>query len=116
MIDVMMFLLVFFVLISIHVLPSLGLKVALPQSSTASRLDEPRRVTVTITQEGRVYLDGNATTVEALPTLLQNLNAQSRIAVIIAGDQASQLQAVVDVLGALQKGGVAATAITTKAK
>lgn len=30
MIDVMMFLLVFFVLISIHVLPALGLKVALP--------------------------------------------------------------------------------------
>jgi biopolymer transport protein ExbD len=116
MIDVMMFLLVFFVLISIHVLPALGLKVALPQSSAASRLEEPRRVTVTITKEGGVYLDGNATSVQELPTLLHNLNSQSKIAVIIAGDQASQLQAVVDVLGALQKGGVAATAITTKVK
>lgn len=116
MIDVMMFLLVFFVLISIHVLPSLGLKVALPESSAASRLDEPRRVTVSITKDGEVYLDGNATTVDELPTLLHNLNAQSKTAVIIAGDQASHLQTVVDVLGALQKGGVAATAITTKAK
>jgi biopolymer transport protein ExbD len=116
MIDVMMFLLVFFVLISIHVLPALGLKVALPQSSAASHLDEPRRVTVTITQDGAVYLDGNPTSVEELPALLHNLNAQSKIAVIIAGDEASHLQAVVDVLGALQKGGVAATAITTKAK
>jgi biopolymer transport protein ExbD len=116
MIDVMMFLLVFFVLISIHVLPSLGLKVALPQSSAASRLDEPRRVTVTLTKEGGVYLDGNATTVEELPALLRNLSAQSKVAVIIAGDELSHLQAVVDVLGALQKGGVAATAITTKAK
>jgi biopolymer transport protein ExbD len=116
MIDVMMFLLVFFVLISIHVLPALGMKVALPQSNAASKLDEPRRVIVTLTREGGVYLDGNETTVEELPTLLGNLNSQSKIAVIIAGDERSHLQSLVDVLGALQQGGVAATAITTKAK
>jgi biopolymer transport protein ExbD len=116
MIDVMMFLLVFFVLISIHVLPALGLKVALPQSSAASRLDEPRRVTVTLTKDGGVYLDGNSTTVEELPSLLRTLSSQSKIVVVIAGDEHSHLQLLVDVLGALQKGGVAATAITTKAK
>jgi biopolymer transport protein ExbD len=116
MIDVMMFLLVFFVLISIHVLPALGLKVALPQSSAASKLDDPRRVTVTLTKEGGVYLDGNETSLEELPGQLRNLNSQSKIAVIIAGDEKSHLQSLVDVLAALQKGGVAATAITTKAK
>jgi len=116
MIDVMMFLLVFFVLISVHVLPALGLKVALPQSSAASRIDEPRRITITLTKEGGVYLDGNATTLEELPNQLRNLSSQSKIAVIIAGDELSNLQAVVDILGALQKGGVAATTITTKAK
>ena len=116
MIDVMMFLLVFFVLISLHVLPALGLKVNLPKSSTASPLDEPRRITVTLTKEGGVYLDGNETTIEELPSLLRNLSSQSKIAVIIAGDERSHLQSLVDVLGALQKGGVAATAITTKVK
>lgn len=116
MIDVMMFLLVFFVLISVHVLPALGLKVALPQSSAASRIDEPRRITITLTKEGGVYLDGNATTLEELPIQLRNLSSQSKIAVVIAGDELSNLQAVVDILGALQKGGVAATTITTKAK
>jgi biopolymer transport protein ExbD len=116
MIDVMMFLLVFFVLISVHVLPALGLKVALPQSSAATRIDEPRRITITLTKEGGVYLDGNATTLEELPNQLHNLSSQSKIAVVIAGDELSNLQAVVDILGALQKGGVAATTITTKAK
>jgi biopolymer transport protein ExbD len=116
MIDVMMFLLVFFVLISVHVLPALGLKVALPQSSAATRIDEPRRITITLTKEGGVYLDGNATTLEELPNQLRNLSSQSKIAVVIAGDELSNLQAVVDILGALQKGGVAATTITTKAK
>ena len=37
MIDVMMFLLIFFVLISLNVIPAFGLKTALPDSSTAQR-------------------------------------------------------------------------------
>jgi biopolymer transport protein ExbD len=115
MVDVMMFLLVFFVLISIHVLPALGLKVALPHSSAAARLDEVRHVTVTLTADGALYLDGNPTTAEELTTQLKNLSAQSKIAVIIAGDQRSQLQPLVDVLGALQRSGIAATSITAKA-
>jgi biopolymer transport protein ExbD len=116
MVDVMMFLLVFFVLISIHVLPALGLKVALPHSSVAAKLDEVRHVTVTLTGDSGLYLDGNPTTVEALPDQLRTLSAQSKVAVIIAGDERSQLQLLVDVLGALQKSGIAATSITTKAK
>jgi biopolymer transport protein ExbD len=116
MVDVMMFLLVFFVLISIHVLPALGLKVALPHSSVATKLDEVRRVTVTLTADSGIYLDGNATTVSDLPEQLRNLSVQSRVAVIIAGDERSQLQLLVDVLGALQRSGIAATSITTKAK
>ena len=116
MVDVMMFLLVFFVLISIHVLPALGLKVALPHSSAAAKLDEVRRVTVTLTPDSGLYLDGNPTTVEALPDQLRTLSVQSKVAVIIAGDERSQLQLLVDVLGALQRSGIAATSITTKAK
>jgi hypothetical protein len=67
MVDVMMFLLVFFVLISIHVLPALGLKVALPHSSVAAKIDEVRHVTVTLAADGGIYLDGNPTTVGDLP-------------------------------------------------
>jgi biopolymer transport protein ExbD len=116
MVDVMMFLLVFFVLISIHVLPALGLKVALPHSSAAAKLDEIRRVTLTLTADGGIYLDGNPTSAEDLPDQLRNLSTQSKLAVIIAGDEHSQLQLLVDVLGALQRSGIAATSITTKAK
>ena len=116
MVDVMMFLLVFFVLISIHVLPALGLKVALPHSSVAAKIDEVRHVTVTLAADGGIYLDGNPTTVGDLPDQLRTLSAQSKVAVIIAGDEHSQLQPLVDVLGGLQKAGIAATSITAKAK
>jgi biopolymer transport protein ExbD len=115
MVDVMMFLLVFFVLISIHVLPSKGLKVALPHSNAATKIDEVRRVTVTLSADNAIYLDGNPTSVGELAEQLRNLSAQSKVAVIIAGDERSQLQLLVDVLGALQKSGIAATSITTRA-
>jgi biopolymer transport protein ExbD len=116
MIDVMMFLLVFFVLISIHVLPALGLKVALPHSAEPTRIEEPKRVTVTLTEDGDVYLDSERTDLQQLPEQLRALKAQSKIAVIIAGDEHSKLQQLVDVLDAMKHGDVAAASIVTKPK
>jgi biopolymer transport protein ExbD len=116
MIDVMMFLLVFFVLISINVLPALGLKVALPHSASPTRIEEPKRITVTISQDGAIFLDGEATTLERLPDQLRALNDKSKIAVIIAGDERTMLQPLVDLIDALKRGGVPAASIVTKPK
>jgi biopolymer transport protein ExbD len=116
MIDVMMFLLVFFVLISINVLPSLGLKVALPHSGSPTRIEEPRRVTVTIAPDGSIFLDDQATTVGQLPDRLRALSMSSKLVVIIAGDERTPLQTLVDVLDALKRGGVPAASIITKPK
>ena len=116
MIDVMMFLLVFFVLISINVLPALGLKVALPHSASPTRIEEPKRITVTISQDGAIFLDGQVTTLEQLPDQLRALNDKSKIAVIIAGDERTMLQPLVDLIDALKRGGVPAASIVTKQK
>jgi biopolymer transport protein ExbD len=116
MIDVMMFLLVFFVLISIHVLPALGLKVALPHSADPTRIEELKRITVTMTEDGAIYLDSERTDLQKLPEQLRALKAQSKIAVIIAGDGNSKLQQLVDVLDAMKRGDVAAASIVTKPK
>jgi len=116
MIDVMMFLLVFFVLISINVLPSLGLKIKLPQSALPSKIEETKRVTVTIGKDGQIYIEGDQTTLQQLPDQLRALNAKSKIAVIIAGDERTMLQPLVDLLDALKRGDVAAASIVTKPK
>jgi biopolymer transport protein ExbD len=116
MIDVMMFLLVFFVLISIHVLPALGLKVALPHSAAPARMDELKRVTVTMTDDGSIYLDGAKTSLEQLPDELRALEARSKLAVVIAGDRHSMLQQLVDVLDAMKRADVASVSIVTKPK
>lgn len=114
MIDVMMFLLVFFVLISLNALPSRGLKVALPYAADPAHLDVPKRVTVTLTAEGDVYLDGDKTTLAELGSQLQVLARNTKLAVIIAGDRDAQLQPLVHVLEALQQAGIPAASIIAK--
>ena len=115
MIDVMMFLLVFFVLISTNVLPALGLKVALPRSANPDRINEPRRVTITISKDAQIYLDADRVSLPDLAGRLQAMEANGRkLAVIIAGDQGAEVQTLVGVMDSLKSANVEAASIITK--
>jgi biopolymer transport protein ExbD len=114
MIDVMMFLLVFFVLISLNALPSRGLKVALPYAADAAHLDVPKRVTVTLAASGDVYLDGTKTDLAGLGSQLHELAQSTKLTVIIAGDQNAHLQPLVSVLDALKSAGIGSASIIAK--
>jgi biopolymer transport protein ExbD len=114
MIDVMMFLLVFFVLISLNALPSRGLKVALPYAADATHLDVPKRVTVTLAANGDVYLDGVKTDLADLGTQLHAMAQNAKLTVIIAGDQNAHLQPLVSVLDALKSAGIGSASIIAK--
>ncbi len=115
MIDVMMFLLVFFVLISTNVLPALGLKVKLPKSAAPDPVHEPHRVTITIGKDAQYFLDAAPVTLPDLPARLRDMQKDgTKLAVIIAGDQGSQVQALVGVMDALKAADVEAASIITK--
>jgi biopolymer transport protein ExbD len=114
MIDVMMFLLVFFVLISLNALPSRGLKVALPYAADATHLDVPKRVTVTLAANGDTYLDGAKTDLAELGRQLQVMAQSTKLTVIIAGDQNAHLQPLVSVLDALKSAGIGSASIIAK--
>jgi len=86
----------------------------LPHSASPSKIEEPKRVTVTISSDGLIYLEGVRTTLEHLPDQLRSLSLNAKIAVIIAGDQTTKLQTLVDVLDALKAGQVPAASIVTK--
>ena len=66
MIDVMMFLLVFFVLISINVIPAFGLKTRLPVAESAQTNANRHSVVLAIGRDGQLQLDGIPVTTEAL--------------------------------------------------
>jgi biopolymer transport protein ExbD len=117
MIDVMMFLLVFFVLISINVLPALGLKIKPPTSAAPDQLVEKHRVTIGLDRDGKTFVDGQPV---AFADLAARVTAGSdpskKLVVTIAGDEAAQLQSVVEVLDALKLAGVTSVSIVTRAK
>jgi biopolymer transport protein ExbD len=114
MIDVMMFLLVFFVLISLNALPALGLRVALPVAANPTHLDVTRRVTLTLTAAGDLYIDGERTTLEGITERLRALAQDSKLTVIISGDRAAQLQPLVSVLDSLKRAGIVSASIVVR--
>ncbi|MBB4199005.1 biopolymer transporter ExbD [Rhodoblastus sphagnicola] len=115
MIDVMMFLLVFFVLISMNVLPALGLRIAPPTSAHPDQMVERTRMQVGIDPNGGVFLDGAAIELGQLTAKLKAANTGERpLAVIISGDAGANIQHLVGVLDALKAAGVASAQIVAK--
>ena len=131
MIDVMMFLLVFFVLISINVIPALGIKMNLPSSNSVKEEHPPIRVIISISADGSYQLDGvSFSSLDRLKSALMDLKNQKtaqsnnnaligaspKLAVIINGDEQSPLQRLVDVMDMLKSSGVDAMTIASKKK
>jgi biopolymer transport protein ExbD len=115
MIDVMMFLLVFFVLISINVIPALGLRTTLPRSGQAEKLSLHKRAVITLTKDGAVQLDGKTMGLEQLNSVLSQRKAQGEnLDITINGDESVKLQRLVDVFDVLKSGGFDNVAIATE--
>lgn len=117
MIDVMMFLLVFFVLVSLNVLPASGIKAKLPGSAAPDRLEEAKVVVVGLGRTGDFKLDGQLVSLERLTELLRAKSLESRPpAVVLAGDADVELQRLVDAMDAIKASGIASVAIAARRK
>ena len=116
MIDVMMFLLVFFVLISTNVIPSTGLSTLLPQSAQASKSTIKKSTIVTITKTGQLQLNGETITLEQLGQKIGAIADVKEMGVTIKSDAESLMQNVIDVMDVLKQAGVAKVSIATKSK
>ncbi|HEX5391667.1 MAG TPA: biopolymer transporter ExbD [Rhodocyclaceae bacterium] len=117
MIDVMMFLLVFFVLISLHVIPAIGIKTDLPGSGQTDKLEVRKHVLVTISANGRLQLDGEDYTLEGVRSALAAIQKTNPNAdVVINSDKEASVQFVIDVMDAIKSAGINAIAIAAKPK
>jgi biopolymer transport protein ExbD len=115
MIDVMMFLLVFFVLISINVIPALGIKTTLPQSSQAQDTRAVKNVIITLAPTGETQLDGAIVQADELTQRLAQMRSENpAINVIINGDETVQMQRLVDALDAVKAAGIDSLSMATK--
>lgn len=117
MIDVMMFLLVFFVLISLHVIPAFGLKTQLPGSTHSESLQPSHSVVVTIGADGRMMVEGTPSTLGTLATDIGLVKRRyPRIDVVINGDKGVAMQRLIDVMDAVKDAGVTDIAIAAGKK
>jgi biopolymer transport protein ExbD len=115
MIDVMMFLLVFFVLISINVIPALGLRTVLPQSAAPDQIKQKKQVIITLGKDEVVQLDGKTVDLLLLGDLLAQRRARGEdLSITINGDEGVTLQRLVDVFDVLKAGGFEDVAIAAQ--
>ncbi|HQT42372.1 MAG TPA: biopolymer transporter ExbD [Halothiobacillus sp.] len=117
MIDVMMFLLVFFVLISMNVIPATGLKTELPGSAQPERLNRAYHAVIIIGAQGRIQLEGKDYDLTSLGIALGALKQSHKdIDLVIDGDKGSELQSLVDVMDVVKTSGITAVSIAAKKK
>jgi biopolymer transport protein ExbD len=105
MIDIMFFMLVFFIMVTLHMIPDAGLRTQLPSSASAQRLPPPK-VTVTLASDGSVSVDGRTISTAALTALLAKRPDAAHTVVTIAGAKDVQLQKLVNVMDACRAAGV----------
>ena len=103
-IDLMFFLLIFFIMITLHMIPSTGLASNLASSSTAAVLPRPK-VLVTVDAAGAISVDGRSLTPAQLTASL-HAGDPSHTIVTIAGAKQTSLQHLMNVMDACRTAGV----------
>ena len=100
MLDLAYVLLVIFIIMTTAAVQ--GIKVNLPKASDQPSLSKPKTVAITITNDGKVFMDAVPVTMDELADRLRQKKAQiPDLPVVVRGDGQTQYQHVVDVLALL---------------
>ncbi len=103
MIDIMLFLLVFFAMLTLRMIPTSGHITKLPTSSTAVTIPPPKLL-VEIREDGSLEVEKKILTTAQLTELLKGRDG-GKTSVTIAGNQTASLQQVMGVIDAIKSGG-----------
>lgn len=114
MIDTVFFLLIFFMVASLALTRQSGIEVNLPRSAAASR-ESLTKVTVSLTPEGKIYLEKRPVELSALrDELRRRVEQNPKLAVVIAPDRSVRVERLVQVMDQAKLAGAAKLAIATR--
>lgn len=117
MIDIMLFLLVFFMISTIYMVQTNTLPVSLPQSSTAKQEMRPNIVPITVMESGDVLFDKDSVPNQQLTEKIHKaLESDKDTIFVLRGDKAARYESVVAVLDLLKKSGARRVSIATEMK
>jgi len=114
MIDVIFFLLVFFMVSTLSMTINRGLPVNLPTAATSQK-DVRENVSLTVMQDGKMFLNKEPVTLQDMgPRVKAALTSDPRLAVVINADGQVLHSTVVDILDELRQAGISGLAIAVK--
>ena len=116
MIDIMMFLLVFFIVITLRMIQGTGIQLDLPSSKTTQDL-KPTQITIGVQKDGAMYIDGQLYSAEAMKAKLEEAKKSSdKLAVILAGDKELTYQNTLKVMDVARSAGISQVGLAAKAE
>jgi biopolymer transport protein ExbD len=105
MIDVMLFLLVFFIIVTLQMIPDAGVSLQLPTSSQTDPLPHPK-FTVNVMPDGTIKVKDAVMTPDALTAMFVADGAPDKTDLTIATDKTTPFQDFMSVIDAARKAGV----------
>ncbi len=116
MIDVMLFLLVFFMVYTLNVVPMLVQDIRLPSSTTVERKDVEEPIKVYVKKDGTVVLENRELGLDALRSYLKGIRDKEKASVLIIADKDAQVQRVIDVIDVLKEEGISKVGLSGERK
>ena len=114
MIDIMMFLLVFFIMITLKMIASSSLQIDLPGAETADQLPDTR-VLIGIQNDGLAAIDGVKMDRDGIREVLRRTQESGRkVDVEIAGDKDVSMELLVDAMKMIQAEGINSVGIVAR--
>ena len=115
MIDIMMFLLVFFVVISLRMIAGTGVPMELPSAASTTQLVSAT-ITVGVTKQGDAIIDGQTVDLAGLKAKLLALKAERAVDVVLAGDKDVTLQVLLRVMDTVRAAGIGSVGVAAQAQ
>lgn len=112
MIDIMLFLLVFFAMMTLKMIPTSGQVSRLPTSSTASAIPAPKLL-VEIRSNGQLLAEGREVEPAQITALVKSRDA-ANLAVTIAGSDDASMQHLMKAVDAVRLGGATQIGLAAK--
>jgi len=112
MIDIMLFLLVFFAMMTLRMIPTSGQISKLPTSSTASAMPPPKLM-VEIRSNGQLLVEGREAEAAEITALVKSRDP-ANLAVTLAGSDDASMQHLMKAVDAVRLGGATQIGLAAK--
>ena len=116
MIDIIFFLLVFFMMSMLTMVTQKTIALNLPKT-TVAKVDTTKTVPVSVTKDGQIYVEQDPVTLEELSARLATMkNGDETLTVVLRGDTEVNYGAVVSVMDVIRLSGIERVSMATDGK